>query len=181
MLTRRKCMTLPCTLLTGATVFGCASPLSGIPRFPWEQPFEFGGIAFDFNSVRTALLIANLGNQPTPASDRFIIVKVTMQNKTSSPIGPPLHPLFQLLDSSNAMYKAHPQNTVRLNQQATGMILYFQNLNPNIIVEQEIVFDAPLKPYTLLVTMPTGRGLSVNGKVTPLASHFIVDISSQIG
>ena len=85
-----------------------------------------------------------------------------------------------MLDPSRAIYEAHPQNTILINQQATGMILYIKNMDPNVNIEQEIVFDVPEKEYVLLVTIPGEMGLVVNGKVTPLANYFIFDISSQI-
>lgn len=179
--TRRNCIFLVSALSSGAFLWGCAaSPPAQAPRFPWGQRVEFEGLLFDFKSARTASSFTNWLNQRTTAADAFVIVEVTMVNRTGSPLAHHFQPTFRLLDSVGATYEPDLQKTIAINMQKPGRVSYGQNMNPNTAMKQELVFEVPRKAYVLQVILPSRARVGFGGSVTSSGPYFIVDISSQL-
>lgn len=181
MFTRRNFMILLSTFSIGALLWGCAAPPPAqAPRFPWGQPVDFDGISFDFNSARTDTSFTNWLNQQTIAADAFVIVEVTMMNKTGSPLPRHFQPVFRLLDSTGAIYEPHPGNTMMINLRKPGRVSSFQNMNPNTNLKQELVFEVPRRKYDLQVIVPSRARVGFAGSVTSIGPYFLLDIASQL-
>lgn len=181
MFNRRKCLGLAYTAFMGAMLVGCATPPPAqAPRLPWGQSVEFEGIKFDFNSARIASSFTNWVNQRTPAADAFVIVEVTMVNKTGSPLPHHFQPIFRLLDASGAIYEPNVQHSIMINMQKPGRVTYGQNMNPNTNLKQEIVFEVPRQKYVLQVIVPSRATVGFAGSITSSGPYFVYDISSQL-
>ena len=161
----------------------CAAPLipaKPAPKFAWGQPVVFEGVTFNFNSARTTPSFTNWVNQRTNAAESFLIVEVTMVNKTGSPMPHHFQPIFRLMDDSGAVYEPHVQHSVMINMQQPGRIEYGSNMNPNTNIKQEIVFEVPRRKYMLQVIVPNRARVGFGGSITSSGSYFLYDISSQL-
>jgi hypothetical protein len=177
----RRCIVRSFPVAAALLLWGCAGPLSGIPRFPWGKPVDLHGVRFEFDSVRTASSIAGSPRRPTAEAGQFVIVKVTTTNTTDAPIAPRLWPVFRLVDSRQAMYAPSAMRiAVGGLQLPADAALSPPSMSPGVAVEQEMLFDVPVKDYLLLVIMQSGKALYRSGTVTPLNSYFILDIASQL-
>ena len=167
--------------IAGLMLQGCAAPTTAhVPHFQWGQPVEFKGMLFTFNSARTDSYFTNWLDKSTTATDAFVIVDVTIMNKTGAPLPHHLQPIFRLIDASGATYEPHLMNSIAINMQKPGRPTYGQSMNPNTNLRQEIVFEAPRKKYVLQVIIPNQARLGFAGSVTSSGPYFIYDISSQL-
>ncbi len=180
MFNRRK-FVLAAPACAAVALCACAAPLAGIPTYAWEQPVPFHGVAFRFLSIRTASTLSDMQGRTLAAQHTFVVLKVALVNRYVVPLPPGLQPQFRLLDPARVMAMPDPPATAFVSAQGTGMALYVKNMPPEVELVQELVYDVPVKPWRLLVTMPTGKGLSFNGNVSPLENHFMVDLSSRLG
>lgn len=181
MLSRRRVVKIVSLSLISALVGGCATPQSArAPTFQWGQSVEFEGIRFDFNSARTASSFTNWLNQITIAANTFVIIDVTLVNKTGSPLPSHFQPIFRLLDSSGAIYEPDVQKTLMINMQKSGRVAYGQNMNPNTSLKQEIVFEVPKQTYVVQVIVPNHAQVGFAGEIKYSGPYFLYDISSQI-
>jgi len=168
-------------LSIGVLLVGCVTPTPAqAPTFLWGQSVEFEGMLFDFNSARTTLYFTNWRNQRTTAADSFVIVEVTMMNKTGSPLPHHFQPVFRLLDASGAIYEPHRHHTNMINMRKPGRVSLGENMNPNTNLKQELVFDVPRRKYVLQVIVPSRARVGFGGSITSSGPYFIFDISSQL-
>ena len=167
---------------TAFLLVACATPTLApklTPKFSWGQPVDFEGVSFRFNSARTTTSFTNWINQRTRSADSFLIIDVTMINKTGVPM--PLHfqPVFRLMDDSGAIYEPDVQHSIMINMQQPGRIAYGSNMNPNTNITQEIVFEVPRRKYLLQVIVPNRARVGFGGSTTSSGLYFLYDISSQ--
>lgn len=177
---RRHCIAWPCLLAAGAVLEGCAGPLSGVPKHPWGRPVDFRGVRFDFAAVRIVPTIEGLPVEMTAPTGRFMAVVVTLTNTTGEPIPFHAQPRFHLLDADRAMFAPRVVRFAEHGRQRLGPALQPPSLQPGSPVTQELFFDAPAGDCMLLVTVPSDRALYLNGNVSPLTGHFILDIASEL-
>lgn len=182
MMTRRKKIKIATAGLIVAVLGGCATPPppAQAPKYQWGQVVDFESLSFEFNSARTTSYFTNWVNQRTTAADAFVVVEVTVVNKTGAPL--PLHfqPMFRLRDSKGAIYEPDLQNSMMINMQRPGRVPYGQSMNPNIKLKQELVFSVPKQGYSVQVIVPSRARVGFGGSITSSGPYFLYDISSQL-
>ena len=185
--TRRNFLETGATVLYLGALGGCGTPVQApaqaprAPRFQWGQPVEFESIRFQFNSARIASSFTNWVNQRTQAAETFVIVDVTITNRTGAPLPIHFQPIFRLLDGTGAIYEPDLQNSIMINMQKPGRATYGENMNPNTNFKQEIVFSVPKRSYVVQVIVPSRARVGFGGAVTSSGLYFLYEISSQLG
>ena len=187
MFSRRNCLVALSPFSLGTLVAGCASaPPSAppvavqAPKYSWGSPVEFENMYFEFNAAQTVTSFRNWVNQTTYADEAFIIVNVTMMNKTNAPLPFHFQPIYRLLDSAGAIYEPHQQHTIGINMGRPGRGPYGQSMNPNTRLSRELVFEVPRKKYELQVLVPSRASVGFAGNVSSSGRFFIYEISSQL-
>ena len=180
MINRRKYINFATLVIFAGAVGGCATPPASAPRFQWGQQVEFESIGFEFNSARTTTSFTNWVNQRTQAADTFVIVEVTMVNRTKSPLPMHFQPVFRLTDQSGAIYEPDLQSTMMINMNKPGRLTFGQNMNPNTSIKTELVFSVPNKKYLVQVIVPGSARTGFGGAITSSGPFFLYDISSQL-
>lgn len=182
MINRRKIVKIAASIPSVLVFGGCATPLppAQAPYFQWGQLVDFESISFEFNSARVASFFTNWLNQRTIAADTFVIVEVTVINRTGAPL--PLHfqPIFRLRDSTGAIYEPDTQKTMMINMHRPGRVPFGQSMNPNTKLKQEIVFTVPKQDYSIQVILPSRARVGFGGGITSSGPYFLYDISSQL-
>lgn len=180
MLNRRSSLSLFLVLPVVAILAGCAEPLvRPAPRFTLGQSVDFEQMNFNFTSVETTSSFTNFVNQRTVASDTFVIVDVTMINKLNRPLEYNFQPIYRLIDSAGATYELDAVNTMQINMGKSGRPTMGLNINPNVKVRQQLVFEVPKQKYDLQVLMPTSAKVGFNGSIIKSGPYFLLDISSS--
>jgi hypothetical protein len=139
-------------------------------------------LSFSFVSARAAPSFTNWGNQVTRAgSDSFVIVEVTVMNKTGAPLPHQFQPIFRLLDETGALYEPDLMHPISINMQKPGRPAHGQNMNPNRALRQEIVFDVPAgRKYVAQVIAPNRARVVFAGGIASSGPYFLYDISGQL-
>lgn len=181
MLIRRSSFSLLCTLSAALLIVGCAaSVVRPAPQFTWGQSIDFQNVHFDFNSAEVASSFTNFVNQRTYSSDTFVIVDVTMINKSDKPRRSNFSPNFSLIDSAGATYALDAMKTIQINMAKPGRAVVGQDMNPNVKVRQQLVFEAPKQKYKLQVLVPNSAEVGFNGAINLSGPYFLVDIGPQL-
>jgi hypothetical protein len=178
MLNRRHWIALTFSTLVIAGVGGCAAPPKP-PTYKWGQVVDFEGFTFEFVAVRTVPSFTNWVNQRTVAGETFVIVDVSIVNRTGAPIPHHFQPVVRLLDAAGATYEPDLQKTIMNNMQKPGRASFGQSMNPSTPFKQEIVFDVRKQPYVVQVIAPNRARLGLAGSITTTGPYFLYDISSQ--
>lgn len=167
-------------------VAGCAQTQALSPRtepaapvFPWGAPVTFNGLVFDFREARHTEFFTNWLTQPTRSSN-FVIVDVTVTNKTAAPLPAHFQPIFRLTDSDGAHYDASDLHTAMINMQKPGRAAPGQVINPNTPTRREIVFEAARRPYQLIVIVPNRARVAFAGSVESRGPYFVLDTRQQL-
>ena len=174
---------LAAALLSGPMLQGCATygPPAPAPTFVWGQPVDFEGFSFDVTSARTTDYFRNWVGQVTRAGDNFVIVEVNMVNRSGAPLPMHLQPIFRLVDKSGAIYEPSVQHTMMINMGKPGRLSAGANMNPNVKIKQEIVFEVPRQTgYLLQGIVPRRANVGFAGNITSSGPYFSMDISSQL-
>lgn len=182
MLNRR---TILMTSLASALA-GCATPPDlnvlppAAPRYQWGEKVEFEGLAFEFNSARHANELTFLRIQRAESIDGFVIVDVSIVNKSFEPLRLEFHPVIRLLDDSGRLYEQSQSMTLKINMGKTRSSLGIESINPGTTMRRELVFDAPKGKYVLQVMVPERLRTAFAGRIEKRGPYFIYDISSQL-
>ena len=70
--------------------------------------------------------------------------------------------------------------TISINMNKPGRSTAGQNINPNVSITKEIVFEVPPQKYEVQVIMPTSAKVGFNGSVVTSGPYFLYDIGSQL-
>lgn len=175
---RLFCATILLSITTGCATTTLAQQKE--QSFHWGEPVNFGDIIFHFNSVRRDSYFTNWLNQRTLAADQFVIIDVTLINKTGAPLPYHLQPIFRLRDNTGAVYEPDTTNTTMINILKPGRVDPGHNINPNTETKQELVFSVPNKDYVLQVIVPNRARLGFGGSITSAGPYFLYDINSQL-
>jgi len=169
-------------LVCGASLQGCATYTPPPPpTFSWGQSIDFEGLSFSFKSVENSTYYKNWIGHVTYAGDNFVTIELTMVNRTGMPLPTHLQPIFRLIDKSGAVYESSLSHTIAINMGKPGRPSPGMNMNPNITVTQEIVFEAPRQStYQVQAIIPNRARMGFDGSVTSSGPYFLMDISSQL-
>lgn len=165
---------------------GCATPPDlyvpppAAPRYQWGEKVEFEGLAFEFNSARYAKEFTFSRTQRAESIDGFVIVDVSIVNKSFDPLRLEFHPVIRLMDDSGRLYEQSQSMTLRINMSKTRSSLGLESINPGTTMRRELVFDAPKGKYVLQVMVPERLRTAFAGSIEKRGPYFIYDISSQL-
>lgn len=114
------------------------------------------------------------------ASDAFVIVDVSITNKTGSSV--PLHfrPIFRLIDASGSVYESSLTHELQLGFGKPKRLSPMEPFNPNTNLRKELVFEAPKGNYKIQVIVPSRAQMGFGGGISSSGPYFIYDMSSQL-
>lgn len=166
-------------MAAAAALCGCAGPggrhgaapeRRSVTQFPWGSPIAFAGMSFDFHSARNTDAFTNWMNQPTHADANFLIVDVTMTNRTGAPLEPRSQPIFRLVDDRGTFYEPSEAHTATINLNRPGRL----ESGAAMAVRKEFVFDVPRGHYRLGVVVPDQAPVVFAGDVLSRGPYFYV-------
>ena len=152
-------------------IAGCVTPTA--PKFSWGQTVDFEGYSFRFNSAQITSSYLFAGKRVT-ASDTFIIIDISMINKTGTVASPQSRPIFELIDQNGSTYVSNLQHNTQINWGGSSQMESFTPLNPNSTLRKSIVFEVPKGSYFIRTIVPSRLQSFKSGP------YFIYDISSQL-
>lgn len=175
-------------VVLASLLVGCATTPTPTPHEAPPAPREtprtyslgeevvFGGMRFHLRSAEYRSSFTNWINQETRASDSFLIIDIASTNLGATPLPMHFQPVFQLIDSRGAVYDASTNHTMMVNMQKPGRSSPGQSWNPNVPVQQEIVFEVPRADYRLRVLVPDQARVGFAGATNVQGRYFYYDL-----
>lgn len=163
--------------LVGCAVPGVPAPMAPkAPVFQINTPIDFSGFHFVVQRAAVVTKFRNWVGQETHAGDKFLIVSMTVENKTGTPQPFHFQPGYLLADYRAATYEPHLLHTAMINLNQPGALSGGQVMNPNVRYRLDLVFEVPDQPYFMRVLVPDRVRSSMGGLVSS-GPYFLVDLA----
>ena len=167
------------TSITSA-VAGCAAPPSAAPKYLWGQVVDFEGLSFAVNAARSTKSFTYARNVSVESESGFVIVDISMTNKTLEPLRFEFQPVYRLMDDSGRLYEYSQHQTALINAGRRAGSNALNSINPGTALRREYVFEAPKGRYQLQVMVPSRLQMAFAGNIRKSGPYFLYDISSQL-